>query len=61
MKKTYGFGIIGCGVIAKWHLESIDAIDEDRAPLVDVYEGKRTVEVILKAYEASKSGTKVVL
>ena len=37
----------------------IDAIDNDRAPLVDVYEGKKPVDIILAAYESSKTGKRV--
>ncbi len=39
----------------------IEAIDEDRQPLVDVYEGKKTVEIILAAYESSRAGKKIQL
>lgn len=34
--------------------DMVNAIEEDRAPMVDVYEGKKPVEVILAAYESSK-------
>ena len=34
----------------------IDAIKEDRRPLVDIYEGKRPVDIILGAYESSRTG-----
>lgn len=37
------------------------AIEEDRPPLVDVYEGKKPVDIILAAYESNQSGKKVVL
>jgi len=37
----------------------IDAIMENRRPLVDVYEGKKPVEIILAAYESSRTGKKV--
>ena len=37
----------------------ISAIKEDRRPLVDIYEGKRPVEIILAIYESSKTGKKV--
>ena len=37
----------------------IDAIEKDRAPLVDVYEGKKPVDIILAAYESSKIGKRV--
>ena len=39
----------------------IAAIDENRAPLVDVYEGKKPVEIVLAAYESSRTGKKVEL
>ncbi len=39
----------------------LDSIENDTTPLVDIYEGKKTVEIILGAYEASKTGKKVVL
>ena len=37
----------------------INAIKEDRRPLVDIYEGKRPVDVILGAYESSRTGKMV--
>lgn len=37
----------------------INAIKEDRRPLVDVYEGKKPVQIILSAYESSKTGRKI--
>ena len=27
MGKTYGFGIVGCGAISKWHVAAIDQIE----------------------------------
>ena len=39
----------------------IAAIDEGREPLVNMYEGKKTVDIILAAYESSKTGHKVEL
>ena len=39
----------------------IDAVKEDRRPLVDVYEGKKPVDIILAADESSKTGKKVIL
>ena len=39
----------------------IDAIENDRKPLVDVYEGKKPVEIILAAYESSRLGKKIML
>lgn len=37
----------------------IAAIEENRAPKVDIYEGKRPVEIILGIYESSKTGKKI--
>ena len=39
----------------------IDAIENNRKPLVDVYEGTKPVKVILAAYESNKNKTKVEL
>ncbi len=39
----------------------IEAIEEDRTPLVDVYEGKKPVDIILAAYESSKLGKRIEL
>ena len=39
----------------------IDAIKENREPMVNVYEGKKPVDIILAAYESSKTGKKVLL
>ena len=36
MMKKYGFGIVGCGVISKWHIDAIQAIDG--AQLVGVFD-----------------------
>lgn len=41
--------------------ELLDALDKGRAPIVDVYEGKRPVEIILAAYESSKTGKRIEL
>ena len=37
----------------------IDAIENDRAPMVDVYEGRKPVDIILAVYESSRTGKKV--
>ena len=37
----------------------INAIKEDRPPKVDVYEGKKPVDIILAAYESSKTGKRI--
>ena len=42
-------------------LDLIDAIENNRRPLVDVYEGTKPVKVILAAYESNKNKTKVEL
>ena len=39
MKKKYGFGIVGCGVISKWHIAAINAIED--AYLVGVFDNYR--------------------
>lgn len=39
--------------------DMVDAIRYDRKPLVDEYEGKKTVEIIMAVYESSKSGKPV--
>ena len=39
----------------------ISAIEEDKRPLVDEKEGRKPVEIILAAYESSKTGKKVEL
>ncbi len=39
----------------------IDAIKEGREPMVNVYEGKKPVDIILAAYESSQTGKKVLL
>ena len=36
MNKYFGFGIIGCGVISKWHADSIKEIEG--AKLIGVYD-----------------------
>ena len=36
MDKIFGFGIIGCGVISKWHADSIEGIED--AKLVGAYD-----------------------
>ena len=39
----------------------IKALENGTRPLIDVYEGKRTVDVILSIYESSETGEKVSL
>ncbi|MBE7001962.1 MAG: Gfo/Idh/MocA family oxidoreductase [Ruminococcaceae bacterium] len=39
----------------------LEALTNGTKPLIDVYEGKRPVDVILSIYESSKSGQKVFL
>lgn len=39
--------------------DMIEAISEDKVPMVDMYEGKKAVEIILSIYESSKSGLMV--
>ena len=42
-------------------LDLIDAIENDRRPLIDIYEGKKPVDIILATYESNKTKTKVNL
>ncbi|MBR5543791.1 MAG: Gfo/Idh/MocA family oxidoreductase [Oscillospiraceae bacterium] len=42
-------------------IDAINALKEDRAPAVDVYEGKKAVDIILAAYESSRTGKKIEL
>ncbi len=42
-------------------LDLMDAIDNDRKPAVDMYDGKKPVDIILAAYESSKTGKKIEL
>ena len=39
----------------------VDAIREDRTPAVDLYEGRKAVDIILAAYNSSKTGEKILL
>ena len=39
----------------------IDAIKNNRSPMVDQYEGKKAVEIIMAIYESSKTGKKIIL
>ncbi|HBE68952.1 MAG TPA: oxidoreductase [Planctomycetaceae bacterium] len=39
----------------------LDAIENDRPPLIDGHEGRRSVELILAIYESAKSGSRVKL
>lgn len=41
--------------------DMIRAIREDKRPLVDQYEGKKSIEIILAIYESSKAGKPVYL
>ena len=38
----------------------VEAIRQDRQPVVDLYKGRKAVDIILAAYESSKQGGKVV-
>ena len=42
-------------------MDLIKVIEEDKNPLVDVYEGKKAVDIILAAYQSSKKGIKIQL
>ncbi len=46
---------------AKQFQDLINAIEEDKKPLIDMYEGKKAVDIILAAYESSKNKTRVEL
>lgn len=39
----------------------LEAIEQDRKPMVDVYEGRKPVDIILAAYESSKTGKRIDL
>lgn len=41
--------------------DMITAILEDRKPLIDMYDGKKAVDIILAAYESSRSGSRVLV
>ena len=41
--------------------DMVDALKNDRSPLVDIYEGKRAVDVILSAYEANEKERRIFL
>ena len=52
---------IGHKAHAKLFQDVLDAIEEGRKPLVDGYEGRRSVEVIRAVYESAKTGKTVKL
>lgn len=37
----------------------IDAVEKDRRPLVDIYEGRKPVDIILASYKSSNEGKKI--
>lgn len=41
--------------------DMVAAIRQNRRPLVDLYEGKKAVEIILAAYESGRTGKRVIL
>lgn len=41
--------------------DMINAIQEDREPMITIYDGKKPVELILSIYESSKNGKKISL
>jgi predicted dehydrogenase len=41
--------------------DMVDAIIHDRPPKVDMYEGRKSVALILSIYESSKTGQKVAV
>ena len=52
---------INCKYHKAQFADLIDAIEQDRAPMVDVYEGRKPVDIILAAYESSKTGKRIDL
>ncbi|MBR5626968.1 MAG: Gfo/Idh/MocA family oxidoreductase [Thermoguttaceae bacterium] len=52
---------IGHHAHAKQFADVMDAIDNNRKPLIDGYEGRRSVEVICGIYESARSQTTVKL
>jgi UDP-N-acetyl-2-amino-2-deoxyglucuronate dehydrogenase len=41
--------------------DMVDAVNNNRKPLVDQYEGRKAIEIIMAVYESSKSGEKICL
>ena len=39
MSKKYGFGIVGCGVISKWHISAAESIPN--AKLIGVFDNRK--------------------
>jgi len=39
----------------------VDAIRADKKPVVDVYEGRKAVDIILAAYASSRTGKEILL
>ncbi len=52
---------IGHHAHAELFRDFLEAIDQDRSPIIDGREGMRSVELILAIYESAKSGKRVVL
>ena len=52
---------INCKYHKAQFADLIEAIEQDRAPMVDVYEGRKPVDIILAAYESSKTGKRIDL
>ena len=52
---------IGHHAHAELFRDFLQAIEEDRPPLIDGVEGRRSVELILAIYESAKSGQKISL
>jgi predicted dehydrogenase len=50
---------IGHHAHAELFRDFLDALKEDRAPLIDGHEGRRSVELILAIYESAKTGQAV--
>ncbi|MEP7254008.1 MAG: gfo/Idh/MocA family oxidoreductase, partial [Ginsengibacter sp.] len=41
--------------------DMMNSIEVDRVPLIDGYEGRKSVEIVLAIYESAKSGAMVTL
>jgi len=67
MSTEIGFGIVGAGMVARYHARAIAghtlivqdlvaAIREGRDPLVEGVEGRRSLALVLAIYEAAGLG-----
>ena len=65
-RKSSGGGAAEPGAISveghiKQFADFIEAIEEDRPPLVDGVEGRKAVEIVLAIYQSAKTGKRVTL